>query len=49
LEQLPGEITSGPFSAGKTVQKNLIAQHLMDIVIIIACGERAGEMAKKIA
>ena len=39
----------GPFGAGKTVLQNLIASYsAADIVIIIACGERAGEVVETI-
>jgi V/A-type H+-transporting ATPase subunit A len=39
----------GPFGAGKTVLQSLIARHAkVDIVIIIACGERAGEVVETI-
>jgi len=39
----------GPFGAGKTVLQSLIARHAaIDIVIIIACGERAGEVVETI-
>jgi V/A-type H+-transporting ATPase subunit A len=39
----------GPFGAGKTVLQSLIARHsTADIVIIIACGERAGEVVETI-
>ena len=39
----------GPFGAGKTVLQNLIAKHAqVDVVIIIACGERAGEVVETI-
>ena len=39
----------GPFGAGKTVLQNLIARHsAVDIVIIVACGERAGEVVETI-
>ncbi|WP_227370093.1 V-type ATP synthase subunit A [Halomonas sp. M20] len=39
----------GPFGAGKTVLQNLIARHsTVDIVIIVACGERAGEVVETI-
>jgi V/A-type H+-transporting ATPase subunit A len=39
----------GPFGAGKTVLQNLIARYsTVDIVIIIACGERAGEVVETI-
>ena len=39
----------GPFGAGKTVLQHLIARHSdVDIVIVIACGERAGEVVETI-
>jgi V/A-type H+-transporting ATPase subunit A len=39
----------GPFGAGKTVLLNLIARHAdVDIVVLIACGERAGEVVETI-
>jgi V/A-type H+-transporting ATPase subunit A len=39
----------GPFGAGKTVLQNLIARNsTVDVVIIIACGERAGEVVETI-
>ena len=39
----------GPFGAGKTVLQNLISRYSdVDIVIIIACGERAGEVVETI-
>ncbi len=39
----------GPFGAGKTVLQSLIARHAaVDIVIIVACGERAGEVVETI-
>lgn len=39
--------TPGPFGAGKTVLQHAISQHAMtDIVIICACGERAGEVVE---
>ncbi|HSH56743.1 MAG TPA: V-type ATP synthase subunit A, partial [Halomonas sp.] len=39
----------GPFGAGKTVLQNLIARYsTVDIVIIVACGERAGEVVETI-
>ncbi|MDZ7809073.1 MAG: hypothetical protein U5L11_01660 [Arhodomonas sp.] len=39
----------GPFGAGKTVLQNLIARYAtVDIVIIVACGERAGEVVETI-
>jgi V/A-type H+-transporting ATPase subunit A len=40
----------GPFGAGKTVLQNLISRHsAVDIVIVVACGERAGEVVETIA
>ncbi|MCQ9376290.1 V-type ATP synthase subunit A [Methyloversatilis sp. XJ19-13] len=37
----------GPFGAGKTVLQNLIARFAaVDVVIIVACGERAGEVVE---
>ncbi|MCG8462114.1 MAG: V-type ATP synthase subunit A, partial [Holophagales bacterium] len=39
----------GPFGAGKTVLQHLIARHsTVDIVVVIACGERAGEVVETI-
>jgi V/A-type H+-transporting ATPase subunit A len=39
----------GPFGAGKTVLQSLIARNSnVDIVVIIACGERAGEVVETI-
>jgi len=39
----------GPFGAGKTVLQSAIARHsAVDVVIIIACGERAGEVVETI-
>lgn len=39
----------GPFGAGKTVLQSSIAQNASaDVVIIIACGERAGEVVETI-
>jgi V/A-type H+-transporting ATPase subunit A len=39
----------GPFGAGKTVVQGLIARYSMaDIVIVVACGERAGEVVEMI-
>jgi len=39
----------GPFGAGKTVLQGLIARHAdVDVVVIIACGERAGEVVETI-
>jgi len=40
----------GPFGAGKTVLQHLIAKHSsVDIVIVVACGERAGEVVETIS
>ncbi|CAD0183434.1 V-type sodium ATPase catalytic subunit A [Ruegeria sp. THAF57] len=40
----------GPFGAGKTVLQNLIARNAkVDIVIVVACGERAGEVVETIS
>lgn len=37
----------GPFGAGKTVLQNLISRHSdVDIVLVVACGERAGKWSK---
>jgi len=37
----------GPFGAGKTVLQHITAKHAeMDIVIVAACGERAGEVVE---
>ena len=37
----------GPFGAGKTVLQSLIARYsTVDIVVIVACGERAGEVVE---
>jgi len=37
----------GPFGAGKTVLQQLLAKHAaVDVVIVIACGERAGEVVE---
>lgn len=37
----------GPFGAGKTVLQNLIARFSdVDVVIMVACGERAGEVVE---
>ena len=37
----------GPFGAGKTVLQGLIARHVaVDVVIVVACGERAGEVVE---
>jgi len=39
----------GPFGAGKTVLQNLMSRYsTVDIVIIVACGERAGEVVETI-
>ncbi|MEL6234319.1 MAG: V-type ATP synthase subunit A [Pseudomonadota bacterium] len=39
----------GPFGAGKTVLQNLVARNArVDIVVIVACGERAGEVVETI-
>lgn len=39
----------GPFGAGKTVLQSLIARYAaVDLVIIVACGERAGEVVETI-
>ena len=39
----------GPFGAGKTVLQSLISRYAtVDVVIIIACGERAGEVVETI-
>jgi V/A-type H+-transporting ATPase subunit A len=39
----------GPFGAGKTVLQGLIARYSeTDIVIVVACGERAGEVVETI-
>lgn len=39
----------GPFGAGKTVLLNAIARHSdVDIVVLVACGERAGEVVETI-
>jgi V/A-type H+-transporting ATPase subunit A len=39
----------GPFGAGKTVLQHLISRYSsVDIVIIVACGERAGEVVETI-
>ncbi len=40
----------GPFGAGKTVLLNLIARHSdVDVVVLVACGERAGEVVETIS
>jgi len=39
----------GPFGAGKTVLQGLIARYCaVDIVIVVACGERAGEVLETV-
>lgn len=39
--------TPGPFGAGKTVLQHTLSQHSeVDIVIVAACGERAGEVVE---
>ena len=39
----------GPFGAGKTVLQNLISRHSsVDVVVVVACGERAGEVVETI-
>jgi V/A-type H+-transporting ATPase subunit A len=39
----------GPFGAGKTVLQNLIVRYAdVDVVIVVACGERAGEVVETI-
>jgi len=39
----------GPFGAGKTVLQNLISRNSdVDIVLVVACGERAGEVVETI-
>ena len=39
----------GPFGAGKTVLQGLIARYSdVDVVIVVACGERAGEVVETI-
>jgi V/A-type H+-transporting ATPase subunit A len=39
----------GPFGAGKKVLQNLISRHsAVDIVVVVACGERAGEVVETI-
>ncbi|MCG8612650.1 MAG: V-type ATP synthase subunit A, partial [Pseudomonadales bacterium] len=40
----------GPFGDGKTVLQNLISRYSnVDIVIVVACGERAGEVVETIS
>jgi len=39
----------GPFGAGKTVLQSLISRYAdVDIVVVVACGERAGEVVETI-
>ncbi len=39
--------TPGPFGAGKTVLQHALAQHSeVDVVVVAACGERAGEVVE---
>ena len=39
----------GPFGAGKTVLQHLISRYsAVDVVIVVACGERAGEVVETI-
>jgi len=39
----------GPFGAGKTVLQSLIARYAaIDVVVVVACGERAGEVVETI-
>ncbi len=39
----------GPFGAGKTVLQHLLAKHsAVDVVVVVACGERAGEVVETI-
>ncbi|MHC4716009.1 MAG: V-type ATP synthase subunit A [Planctomycetota bacterium] len=39
----------GPFGAGKTVLQQLISRHAdVDVVVVAACGERAGEVVETI-
>ena len=39
----------GPFGAGKTVLQSLIARYSsVDVVVVVACGERAGEVVETI-
>lgn len=40
----------GPFGAGKTVLQQIVAKHAeIDIVVVVACGERAGEVVEVIS
>lgn len=40
----------GPFGAGKTVLQGLISRYsAVDIVIVVACGERAGEVVETVS
>jgi len=40
----------GPFGAGKTVLQGLISRYSdVDVVVVVACGERAGEVVETIA
>ncbi len=39
--------TPGPFGAGKTVMQHALSQHSeVDVVLVAACGERAGEVVE---
>jgi V/A-type H+-transporting ATPase subunit A len=39
--------TPGPFGSGKTVLQHLLSRHAeVDIVVVAACGERAGEVVE---
>ncbi|NCA68924.1 MAG: V-type ATP synthase subunit A [Sphingobacteriia bacterium] len=39
----------GPFGAGKTILQHSLAKHAdVDIVVVVACGERAGEVVETI-
>jgi len=39
----------GPFGAGKTVTQGLLARYAtVDVVVVVACGERAGEVVETI-
>ena len=41
--------TPGPFGAGKTVLQHLLSRHAeVDVVVVAACGERAGEVVELI-